>query len=418
MIADEKITQPGDSLAIEPLGSFSEASFYDVYELGEEINEGAFGVVYKALHLSTKGTSINAIATTTTSTTFAVKVQDRECNDPEYDNMIREVSIMRDLLDVPNIIQLIDFYMDDEKMYVVQTFAKGGDVLDRLTNKENYCYKENDARELIKNLLFIIQTLHKRNIIHRDLKPENLLLKDENNDTEIYLCDFGFTKMLPLSKFGDDGDNDIVHRNDDNIVGKLSTFVGTPAYVAPEIIEGKQYRGEVDMWSIGCIAYILLSGYLPFGDETNNDLLYNDITESNYDFNDNCWINVSDDAKSFISNLLLNDQECRWTPSKAVQCNWFIADNSRSVKEEGIVVLLDSSDDALLETLQQVDDRYIIQKPSTSLEFDIEALQDKNESDESTVCTFASEETSITDISTENGERDDEKITKSPLLLN
>jgi len=219
--------------------------------------------------------------------------------------------------------------MDDERIYIVQELAKGGDVLDRLTKRETYT--EHDVRELAFLLLKTMQTLHGRQIVHRDLKPENLLLKDELDDTQILLCDFGYATFLPpsepspepssITSEGEDGD----YRSN----YYLSSFVGSSPYMAPEIVVGKNYREEVDMWSVGCILYMLLSGNPPFGEE-DDSFLFDRIQQSDYEFHHECWENITANAKCLISNLLTVDQKDRWTASKALQSNWFTNDESNN----------------------------------------------------------------------------------------
>jgi len=295
------IPRPGDSLRIESLDSSSIIPFDNIYILEEEINSGSFGVVYKAHH-----------STYNTEEALAVKVQDKSDEDGE-NNIIHEILLLRNLRDVANVIKLIDFYMDEERIYIVQELAKGGDVLDRLVKRETYT--EHDVRELVRTLLKTIQTLHSRNIVHRDLKPDNLLLKDEFDDTQILLCDFGYAAFLP--SIDEDG---------------LSSFVGSSPYMAPEIVVGKKYREEVDMWSVGCIIYMLLSGNSPFGDE-DDSCLFDRILQSDYEFDDECWGNISANAKSLISNLLIVDQKERWTASKALQSNWFTKSSTSILRE-------------------------------------------------------------------------------------
>lgn len=295
------VPRPGDSLAFESLDSSRDIPFGNIYILEEEINSGSFGVVYKAHH-----------STYNTEEMLAVKVQDKT-DEGVGSTIIREVSLLRKLRDVPNIIKLIDFYMDEEKIYIVQKLARGGDVLERLMKRETYT--ENDVRKLVKTLLTTIQTLHSRKIVHRDLKPENLLLEDEFDDTQILLCDFGYATFLPSSEE----------------VG-LSSFVGSSEYMAPEIVMGNKYREEVDMWSIGCILYMLLSGNLPFGDE-DDSCLFDRILQSDYEFDKKCWGNTSTNAKSLISNLLVVDQKERWTVSETLQSNWFTKSSASLLQE-------------------------------------------------------------------------------------
>jgi serine/threonine protein kinase len=176
-----------------------------------------------------------------------VKVIDRsKLKEKDDKATFREIGIMKDLTDVDNIVKLIDVYIVPEFFHIVQVYAQGGDVFDRLAKRVSYT--EKDSRDLGVILLQTMEALHGRKIVHRDLKPENLLLKTSMNDTSILLADFGFAKYVP-----EDG---------------LKTRCGTPAFVAPEILVGNRYNTQVDMWSCGCLLYMLIGGYPPFQDET------------------------------------------------------------------------------------------------------------------------------------------------------
>ena len=102
---------------------------------------------------------------------------------------------------------------------------------------------EKDAATLVRKIAVAIKYYHGKRIVHRDLKPENLLLVSKDDDTSVKIADFGFANYVPDEGLGDG--------------------CGTLVYVAPEILEGKLYKTEVDMWSLGVITYILLCGYPP-----------------------------------------------------------------------------------------------------------------------------------------------------------
>lgn len=277
-----------DRVAFNPLGD-STIPFEEKYILGSKINSGAFGVVFETHHISS------------TKKRFAVKVLQASHED-DWEKLLYEVYILHCLKNVPNVIQMVDFFVEGKSLHIVQTLAGGGDVLDRILEKDSY--SEKDALKLGKTLISIVGSLHQKNIVHRDIKPENLLLKSKHDDTEIYLCDFGEAKVVP------DGD-------------VLSTFCGTPEYIAPEILLGYEYREEVDMWSVGCILFLVLSGYLPFGDQEDERELFERACEADYDFDEACWDDITPEAKRLIFNLLKVDPEDRWTASQALACSWF-----------------------------------------------------------------------------------------------
>merc|ERR1711933_132340 len=200
------------------------------------------------------------------------------------DEIIAETEVMRTLIEVDHVVRLFDFYMDDVHFYVVQELAAGGDVFDRLEERETY--SESDARDLCHILFDTIGSLHEKKLVHRDLKPENLLLKSVKCDTSTLLCDFGFTKHVPNS-------------------GQLKTQCGTPSYISPEVINGTGYAYDADMWSIGCIVYMLLCGIQPFAGVDDEMMMFELIVTGDWDFGYDDeerahWSKISPEAKDLI----------------------------------------------------------------------------------------------------------------------
>lgn len=193
---------PKPGLTLESANGDTQFKFEEHYKLQEKLAEGSFGKVYTGKHVSSHDT-------------FAVKVIDRaRLSKQDNDNVQREVQVLKDCRDVEYIVGLVDFYSSPSTFYVIQVFAEGGDVFERLANRTNY--NEKDARDLALRLLKGMSFLHERKIAHRDLKPENLLLRSLLDDSEILLADFGFASYVPD--------------------GGLKTRCGTPAFVAPEVL--------------------------------------------------------------------------------------------------------------------------------------------------------------------------------------
>lgn len=289
--------KPGSSL-VDEKGEYSH-KFEEEYILDKRLRSGSYGVVFTTRH---KGTDSE----------FAVKVIDRtKLKKKDDDATFREVGIMKELVGVPNIVALMDFYVEPQTFYVVQVYAKGGDVFDRLAQRVSYT--EKDARDLSIVLLKTMKQLHKRQIIHRDLKPENLLLKEKGDDTEILVADFGFAKHVP-----EEG---------------LKTRCGTPAFVAPEILVGDRYNTQADMWSVGCLLYMLIGGYPPFQDE-NHRGLFRKIRAADFTFHDIYWENVSVHAKQLISKLLTVDPQLRLSAESSLLTTWLeVHDEHLSVRD-------------------------------------------------------------------------------------
>merc|ERR1712048_201239 len=190
-------------------------------------------------------------------------------------------------------------------------FVEGGDLLQCIV--KDGCLTESQAQRLFKDLCEAVGYLHARNIIHRDLKPENILLTSRDRASmRIKIGDFGLARKNYRSR-------------------DCRTFCGTPHYFAPEVIntfKGKDdqdvgggkvgYGKQADMWSLGVILYILLSGNPPFED----DGLYEQILEGKYEFDVDEWTTVSAEAKSFVRRLMTVNPKDRFTIEESLRHPW------------------------------------------------------------------------------------------------
>lgn len=165
-------------------------SFGQLYETDNHLRSGSYGAVYTCHHKLHP------------ETTYAVKILERgKLKKKDDDAVFREVKIMKELVNVPSVVRLIDFFQSPEKLHVVQVYAAGGDVFDRLAKRSQYT--EKDARDLAETLLEAVRAFHEIKpypIVHRDLKPENLLLLDEKDDATILVGDFGFARHVTEEK--------------------------------------------------------------------------------------------------------------------------------------------------------------------------------------------------------------------------
>jgi calcium-dependent protein kinase len=140
-----------------------------------------------------------------------------------------------------NVIEILE---DDFFYYVISEILEGGELFDRITKVKSFSEKK--AAYILKQVLLAINYMHKKNVTHRDLKPENILLESKNLDNlEVKIADFGFSCVFDPH----DG---------------LKTVLGSPLYMAPELVKAEGYDSKVDIWSIGVISYMLLSGRSPF----------------------------------------------------------------------------------------------------------------------------------------------------------
>ncbi|XP_012671106.1 calcium/calmodulin-dependent protein kinase type 1B [Clupea harengus] len=256
-----------------------------VYELREKLGEGSFSEVRVAQHRCSQKL-------------VAVKCIRKRALKGKESMLENEITVLRKIHH-ENIISLEETFETSSKLYLVMTLVTGGELLDRILEKG--IYTERDASRVISQVLEAVRYLHQLGIVHRDLKPENLLYETPLEDSKIVISDFGLSKM------------------DDQ--GMLSTTCGTPAYVAPELLQQKTYGKEVDLWAVGVISFILLCGYPPFYDE-NDTQLYKQIIKAEYEFDSPYWDEISDSAKDFIVHLLQKDPKKRYNCEEALQHPW------------------------------------------------------------------------------------------------
>lgn len=204
-----------------------------------------------------------------------------------------------------NVVQLVSLWETSSKIYLVLELVEGGELFDHIVDAGSY--SEADASCLTGQIVSAVSYLHSKGVVHRDLKPENLLYagnKPDGSVGDIKLADFGLSKLF----------------QQDN---SLQTACGTPGYVAPEVLSGKGYGKEVDLWSVGVIMYILLCGFPPFYDD-NTAALFKQIMAGSFSFPSPYWDNVSSEAKDLINKLLVVDPKKRLTAKEVLSHPWIM----------------------------------------------------------------------------------------------
>jgi len=260
----------------------------DKFKVKEKLGRGAFATVRRAVRKSD-------------GKAFALKCVRKKGMD-EYNRkaLESEVNIML-RLQHENIVTLHELFDTPNHLHMIIDLLSGGELFDRIVEKGHF--SEKNAASIIKQITNSLDYLHSNNIVHRDLKPENLLYVDKEGD-RIMLVDFGLAKQIKGSN-------------------SLSTPCGSPAYVAPEVLERKPYGAEVDWWSLGVILYILLCGFPPFHDEHNNlKRLYKKIKKGNFQFVSPYWDTISEEAKDLVSNLLNTDPKKRFGAKEVLAHRW------------------------------------------------------------------------------------------------
>nr|XP_006628984.1 PREDICTED: death-associated protein kinase 2 isoform X2 [Lepisosteus oculatus] len=271
---------------------FKQQKVEEFYEIGEELGSGQFAIVRRCREKST-GQEYAA--------KFIKKRQSRASRrGVRREEIEREVGILQHLQH-PNIVTLHDVFENRTDVVLILELVSGGELFDFLAQKESL--SEEEATQFIKQILDGVHYLHTRKIAHFDLKPENIMLLDKNVPLpRIKLIDFG-----------------LAHKIEDGV--EFKNIFGTPEFVAPEIVNYEPLGLAADMWSIGVITYILLSGASPFLGESKQETLAN-ISAMNYDFDEEFFSRTSELAKSFIRQLLEKDTRKRLTIQETLNHPW------------------------------------------------------------------------------------------------
>lgn len=203
-------------------------------------------------------------------------------------------------LDHPNIIKLQDVFFGKRSVYIVTDLCRGGELFELLNSGKNqgFVFREDRASKLMRDMLSAVNYLHENGITHRDLKLENFLFQDHNSNSPLILIDFGLSK----------------HFSPDE---KLTQKVGSCYYTAPEVLNGN-YDFRCDIWSLGVLCYMLLSGTPPFFGKSVEDV-YHSILTKEASFQDKKFKHVSNSCMDFMKRLLVRDARHRLSTAEALQ---------------------------------------------------------------------------------------------------
>lgn len=296
--------------------SVMSSCFQELYKLtGEVLGEGAYA-------------SVQTCRSLYTDLEYAVKIIDKIPGHART-RVFKEVETFHHCQGHPNIIQMIEFFEDEEKFYLVFEKVNGGQLLSRI--QERIHFSEWEASQIIKEIASALNFLHKKGIAHRDLKPENILCVYPDKLTPIKVCDFDLGSGI---KFNNSLSSPVA-------TPQLLTPVGSADFMAPEVVEAfigeaNYYDKRCDLWSLGVIMYILLCGYPPFYGNCGTDcgwergencqacqeLLFTSIQEGRYEFPDSEWRCISEDAKDLIRGLLVKEAHQRLSAESILNHPW------------------------------------------------------------------------------------------------
>ncbi|PIK61275.1 putative death-associated protein kinase 1 [Apostichopus japonicus] len=214
------------------------------------------------------------------------------------DDIVREISILRELQH-PNVISLHEVFESTTEMVLILELVTGGELFDYLAEKD--CVTEDVAAPFTTQILEGLRHMHEKSICHLDLKPENIMLLSKDSHS-IKLIDFGMSRRITEGQ-------------------DVREIMGTAEFVAPEVINYEPLSLATDMWAIGVITYILLSGASPFLGEDQQETFAN-ITAVNYEFDEQYFDSTSELAKDFIQKLLVNDPKKRSSIEECLEHPW------------------------------------------------------------------------------------------------
>ena len=260
-------------------------NIYDVYDLCGKISSGYYGKLEKACF---KGDP---------SKFYAVKIISKaNLSKKNLTNLICEIQVLAKL-DHPNIVKYYETKNNEKNFNLVMELCEGGELFERIVKKKRL--QEKDAAEILFKITHAISHCHSRNIVHRDLKAENILFETKSdNKNDVKIIDFGLARKKEKHN--------------------MHSIVGTPCYVAPEVLEGT-YDYKCDIWALGILTYVMLFGKYPFDDQ-NKSVLFDKIKNAEPKYNTSL---ISNEALNLIQSLLKKDPKKRPDASSILDHPWF-----------------------------------------------------------------------------------------------
>lgn len=298
-------------------------SFFDDYILGDQLGTGHYAVVKEAKDRRN-------------GSTVAVKIFHPNRATGKVDNAKLEQE-MNLLLSInhPNIVKFISRYVEPTNQNSVTTYLvlekmNNGELFQRIINKLKL--RQDETKAIFDQLLSGLKYLHENNIIHRDIKPENILLDivprtsgdqiqtgpwdEDEYDVKVKIADFGLAKFIGELKF-------------------TNTLCGTPAYVAPEILNNNRYyTTKADIWLSGVLLYVCICGFPPFSEELGPPNMREQILNGKYAFYSPYWDEINDSVLDLISNLLVVNPEERYDINQTCSHFWFNEDEEVAMSQD------------------------------------------------------------------------------------
>lgn len=288
------------------------------YKILKMLGKGSFGKVYMASQVLT-----NRVVAIKCLDKKAVKEESRK------NKILHELLMFKSLSDHPNVVQIYEVFENKKYFFFVMEYASGGDLLQLMKRKCRL--SESYARGIFIQLVRGLRHIHGKKILHRDIKLDNILLIDTDGDLKAKICDFGVSRII----------------NDHEIINEQC---GTPAYIAPEIIKKKGYKGfSADIWSLGVLLYAMVMGAMPF--KANDiDGLHDKIIKRECEMDDP---EVSSEAKDLIDRMLTIDPDKRINLDGIIEHPWMKGDPRTSDIYNPCRNLIGAPEDFLIHKIQR-----------------------------------------------------------------
>ena len=289
VLVDKKNSKKQVALTNDVIVSGNEVNPEKIYLKTKVLGSGAFGEVWLVHHKDL-------------DRDFAMKIiKKRKNRSSDEKEILNEIEILKKL-DHPKILKVVDFYSTLKKYYIITEYCPEGELFNEIIKVGKF--DEGQAAFIINQILKAVTYCHKMNIIHRDIKPENIMItnREKNGCLQVKLIDFGTAKIFEKG-----------HQE--------NKYVGSSYYMAPEIIKRK-YDEKCDLWSIGVILYILLTGRPPFDGNDDEEILEN-VKKGVYDKWSYPFPLLSPHAKDLITKLLQYDPKKRLSAEQAIEHPWF-----------------------------------------------------------------------------------------------
>lgn len=254
----------------------------------EPIARGQFATVYHCRHRIT-------------GEQFAVKFASRRrLGADATPDIIHEIAVNAILASCVRNVKLHDVFTTDAAFVLIMEYAPGGDLQTLLD--ENLVPYEHDVISFLRQLLEGLVFIHDRSLVHLDIKPQNLVLMGDFPDCDVKLCDFEISRLLTPGY-------------------EVREILGTPDYVAPEILHYEPITTRTDMWSMGVLTYVLLTGFLPFGGDSDQET-FMQISRGELDFPNELFEDITPEAIDFMKKLLIRQPEKRMSARECLNHPW------------------------------------------------------------------------------------------------